>query len=226
MATPKTTTKKSTKKKQITAQDVMTSYMDYCLEHETTPKSVFKFTKAVEITEHDFYKHYGSFDNLQQQIWVTFFKMTMDVAHKDENYEHFTNREKMLTFFYTFFELLTLNRSYVLFTLEQEQNMFDKMKQLKALRKEVKAFAQNLIANRNHKATNILSERSEGLYSEGAWVQLLFLLKFWINDSSPAFEKTDMAIEKSVNSIFELFDSSPLDAVLDFGKFLWKERMM
>jgi hypothetical protein len=53
---------------------------------------------------------------------------------------------------------------------------------------------------------------------------MLFLLKFWMDDDSAGFEKTDMAIEKSVNTIFDVFDNTPLDAVFDFGKFLWKER--
>ncbi len=45
-----------------------------------------------------------------------------------------------------------------------------------------------------------------------------------MEDSSPSFEKTDMAIEKSVQTVFELFDNTPLDSVIDFGKFLWNEK--
>jgi len=54
----------------------------------------------------------------------------------------------------------------------------------------------------------------------------LFLLQFWINDSSAGFEKTDAAIEKSVKTVFDLFDTNTIDSVIDFGKFLWKERIM
>jgi hypothetical protein len=131
----------------------------------------------------------------------------------------------MLTFFYTFFELLTLNRSYVLFALQQNQTMMSKMEQLKGLRKHVKGFAKELIQDGNESQTNILLERSETIYSEGAWLQMLFLIKFWMDDNSAGFEKTDMAIEKSVNTIFDVFDNTPLESVFDFGKFLWKERM-
>ncbi|BAO55082.1 TetR family transcriptional regulator C-terminal domain-containing protein [Nonlabens marinus] len=220
----KTTAKKATKKKEITRQDVITIYMEYVLEHEKTPKSVFKFAKDNNMTEQEFYNFFGSFDGLRKEIWNTFFTMTMDVAHKSDEYHSFSNREKMLTFFYTFFELLTLNRSYVLYTLKENQHMMSKMEQLKGLRKHVKGFAKELIQERNESKTNILLERSETIYSEGAWVQMLFLLKFWMDDDSAGFEKTDMAIEKSVNTIFDVFDNTPLDAVLDFGKFLWKER--
>ncbi|WP_438962882.1 TetR/AcrR family transcriptional regulator [Nonlabens sp.] len=226
MATAKkTTAKKTTQKKEITRHDVITAYMDYCLEHEKTPKSIYKFAKDNHMTEADFYNFFGNFDGLRKEIWNTFFTMTMDVAHKNEEYAHFSNREKMLTFFYTFFELLTLNRSYVLFTLQENQHMMSKMEQLKGLRKHVKNFAKELIQERNENKTNILLERSETIYSEGAWVQMLFLMKFWMDDDSAGFEKTDMAIEKSVNTIFDVFDNTPLDSVLDFGKFLWKERM-
>jgi hypothetical protein len=221
----KKTTKKEAAKKEITKHDILTSYMDYVLEHEKTPKSVYKFAKENNMSEQEFYQFFGSFDSLRNDIWNTFFTMTMDVAHKNEEYAHFTNREKMLTFFYTFFELLTLNRSYVLYTLKENQHMMSKMEQLKGLRKHVKNFAKDLIMQRNEDKTNILLERSETIYSEGAWVQMLFLLKFWMEDDSAGFEKTDMAIEKSVNTIFDVFDNTPLDAVFDFGKFLWKERM-
>jgi hypothetical protein len=50
-------------------------------------------------------------------------------------------------------------------------------------------------------------------------------LKFWKDDRSADFEKTDVAIEKSVNTIFDVFDNTPLEKVFDFGKFLYKETM-
>jgi hypothetical protein len=222
----KTPAKKEILKQEITKHDIITAYMDYVLEHEKTPKSVYKFAKDNNMSEQEFYKFFGSFDSLRKDIWNTFFTMTMDVAHKNEDYAHFSNREKMLTFFYTFFELLTLNRSYVLYTLKENQHVMSNMEQLKGLRKQVKNFAKDLIMQRNEDKSNILLERSETIYSEGAWIQMLFLIKFWMDDDSAGFEKTDMAIEKSVNTIFDVFDNTPLDAVLDFGKFLWKERMV
>ena len=45
-----------------------------------------------------------------------------------------------------------------------------------------------------------------------------------MNDNSADFEQTDVAIEKSVKVIFDVFATKPLESVLDFGKFLFKER--
>jgi len=218
-------TAKPKKKKEMTRQDLITVYMEYVLEHEQTPRSVYKFAKEHDMTEAEFYDLFGSFDGLRREIWNTFFSMSMDALKKTEDYEHYSNREKMLSFFFTFFELLTLNRSYVLYTLGGKQDRMAIMDELKGLRRHVKKFAKELIQDRNDSKSNILLERSERVYSEGAWVQMVFLLKFWMDDDSRGFEKTDMAIEKSVNTIFDVFDNTPLDSVLDFGKFIWKERL-
>jgi hypothetical protein len=94
---------------------------------------------------------------------------------------------------------------------------------LKGLRVAFKQFASGLIEEGNEHKQSRFTKHPEALFSEGAWVQLLFLLKFWKEDKSPGFEKTDMAIEKSVQTVFELFDNTPLDSIIDFGKFLWKE---
>ena len=49
-------------------------------------------------------------------------------------------------------------------------------------------------------------------------------IKFWIDDTSKAFEKTDVFIEKSVNTSFDLIDTTPLKSLIDFGKFIYKEK--
>lgn len=131
----------------------------------------------------------------------------------------------MLTFFFTFFELLTLNRSYVLFTLDGNRKMLDKINELKGLRGHIKGFATALIDGANAERTLKITKQNPAIFSEGAWVQFLFLLKFWMDDSSAGFEKTDVAIEKSVRTIFDVFDNTPLDSLIDFGKFLYKEKM-
>ena len=129
----------------------------------------------------------------------------------------------MLTYFYTCFELLTLNRSYVLFALGDNKQFLDKISELREMRSGVKAFASELVEEANADKTLKISKQSPRVFSEGAWVQFLFLLKFWMDDSSAGFEKTDLAIEKSVTTIFDVFDNTPLDNLIDFGKFLYKE---
>ncbi len=96
------------------------------------------------------------------------------------------------------------------------------MGQLKQLRTAVKAYAEELIEEGNEDKSRF-SRNAVPLFAEATWVQLLFVLKFWIEDDSPAFEKTDALIEKSVRAAFEVFDNTSIDTLVDLGKFLWKE---
>ncbi|QLG44205.1 TetR family transcriptional regulator C-terminal domain-containing protein [Costertonia aggregata] len=209
--------------KKVTKETIISMYMDYVLEHETVPKSIYKFCKANTVKEEDFYTYFGSVEGLQKAIWNTFFSNTQDLMQKNKEYDAFSNKEKMLTFFFSFFELLTLNRSYVLFTLKEHKNMLKNLEQLKGLRKHIKNFATDLIEDGNAEKSFKITQHNPRLFSEGAWLQFMFLLKFWMEDSSAGFEKTDLAIEKSVNTIFDVFDNTPLDSIIDFGKFLYKE---
>jgi hypothetical protein len=53
-------------------------------------------------------------------------------------------------------------------------------------------------------------------------MHFMFILQFWAHDESANFEKTDAAIEKSVNLAFDLIGKGILDNALDFGKFLYQ----
>ncbi|MGB3775297.1 MAG: TetR family transcriptional regulator C-terminal domain-containing protein [Leeuwenhoekiella sp.] len=211
-------------KVSITRDSIMSMYMTYVLEHGARPKSIYKFAKDNNIEESDFYGFFGSFEGLREQVWVSFYDNTLNVLEKDKGYMSYPNKEKMLSFYFTFFEVLTANRSYVLFTLCESENEMKNMKQLSALRKRVKQFAGDLIEQGNEQKNFRLIKNPVGLFSEGAWVQLLFLIKYWMKDNSAGFEKTDIAIEKSVKAVFDVFETTPLESVLDLGKFLFKER--
>ena len=70
-----------------------------------------------------------------------------------------------------------------------------------------------------------LEELKDKSIGEGAYGQLLVTIKFWIDDTSPSFEKTDIFIEKSLNARFELINIKAFSSLIDFGKFIFKEKM-
>ncbi|WP_424494578.1 TetR family transcriptional regulator C-terminal domain-containing protein [Salinimicrobium sp. GXAS 041] len=206
-------------------EKLISLYMEYVLEHDAAPNTIYKFCKDNKISEEEFYNFFGSFEGLKKGIWSRFFDHSLEVIQKSPDYNSFHTREKLLTFYFTFFEVLTANRSYVLFTLQEENQPLRNLEQLKVLRKKMKSYASQLIREDNEEKSAKFLKNSEMIFSEAAWVQLLFLIKFWRDDNSPRFERTDVAIEKSVNTAFDLLDNSPLERVLDLGKFLWKEKM-
>ena len=208
----------------VTEEVLIELYMNTVLESEKLPRSVYKFSKENNIDEETFYHFFGSFEALQKVIWNRFFFNAIEVIQKSGEYDLFSTREKLLTFYYTFFEVLTANRSYILMVLSPGAGMLRNLDQLKGLRKLVKEYSSALIRKKNQEKSSKYLKNSETIFSEAVWVQLLFLIKFWLKDNSARFESTDVAIEKSVNTIFDLFDTGPLERLVDFGKFLWKEK--
>lgn len=212
------------KKKTITKEQLTGFYMDYVLTHNEKPKTVYAFAKDNNFEESKFYEFYGSFDALEQSIFKTFFDHTLKALEKSEDYQAFDARNKLLSFYFTFFEILTANRSYVVHALEEHKQS---LKSLKALRLLKKTFV-NYIEMLDIKTIDFKQEQLEKIKARGikesAWLQFLVTLKFWLDDTSPAFEKTDIFIEKSIKASFDIIDTTPLKSIIDFGKFLFKEK--
>ena len=204
-------------------ESLMTAYMQTVLETGAFPQSVYAFCKANHWEESDFYAMYGSLESLRKGIWTAFFNQTQERAQATAEYQDASIREKTLSFLFTFFELLSLNRSYVLMDLESG-NTIKRLDRLSALRTDLKKLAREWAQEEGNGRAGKFSEVRESVFAEGIWAQFVFLLDFWRNDASAGFEKTDIAIEKSVNTVFDLFDHTPLDRVIDFGKFLVRER--
>ena len=96
------------------------------------------------------------------------------------------------------------------------------------MKKEFQLFIRSLniseplmdnVSDRMEKMERFKNKGIEELY----WGHFMATLKFWIEDTSPNFEKTDIFIEKSVDTSFELFEIKPLKKLIDLGKFLFKE---
>jgi hypothetical protein len=213
------------KKKNITKENVIGFYMDYFLEHNKKPSSVYQFAKLNNFEEAEFYKHFTNFETIDETIFEVFFEQTLQLLQKSDEYETYDAKTKLLSFYYTFFELLTANRSFVVAILNHEKNQLKNIKKLDLLRKHFKNFFQSLEIEKLDLQQEKLIEFQEKSMNEMAWIQFALLLKFWIDDTSSSFEKTDIFIEKSVNASFDLMDIKPLKSLFDLGKFMWKEKV-
>jgi hypothetical protein len=213
------------KKKNITSNDIISWYMEYVLENNEQPKSIFSFAKHHNFEEGAFYKYFGSFEAVEKGIFKAFFDNTMLPLSKSGDYDAFDARNKLLSFYYTFFENLTANRSYVVYALEGRKNQLKSLQTLSELKKSFSGYIEGL----NIETLDLKEERLEKFQQrtlkESAWFQLLVTMKFWIDDTSASFEKTDIFIEKSVKASFDLIDTTPLKSIIDLGKFLFKEKV-
>jgi hypothetical protein len=212
-------------KKEISRAEIVSMYMNDTLENNDKPQSVYLFTKKNKITESEFYKHFGSIETIDKVVFVEFYNNTILLLEKDENYDQYDMQNKLLSFYYTFFELLLANRSYVLLTLKEERNKLKSLGQLKDLREIFKNYISEIITDDYRVKIDQLQDIQDKGIQEAAWIQFLFTLKFWIEDESASFEKTDIYIEKSVKMSFEFLNLSKIDSLIDFGKFLFKEKI-
>ena len=57
------------KKKSITQNKLIELYMDYVLQHNHAPKSIYSFSKSNGFEEAEFYKLFGNFDALEKSIF-------------------------------------------------------------------------------------------------------------------------------------------------------------
>jgi len=211
------------KKETPSEKDLISYYIDYVLEHNENPKSVYSFAKENKFKEADFYEFFGSFEAIEAHIIEAFFENTINLLSKSEDYNAFDARNKLLSFYFTFFEVLTANRSFVLYALNQHKSKLKNLRILSGLKRRFGEYVHSLEIETIDLKKEDLENIKKRALEESAWVQLLVTLKFWMEDRSAKFEKTDMFIEKSVNTSFDVLDVAPIKSVLDFGKFLYKE---
>ena len=212
------------KKKSVSKNDIITYYMDYVLEHDHNPKTVFAFSKMNNFEEALFYMHFSSFQAIEKGIFEAFFENSINALNESEDYKIFDARNNLLSFYYTYFENLTANRSYVKHVLDKYQGDLKGLKVLSGLKQHFTAYINTLEIQMLDIKQEQLEKIQERALKESAWFQLLLTMKFWLDDTSSSFEKTDIFIEKSVNTTFDVIDIAPLKSVLDLGKFLFKEK--
>lgn len=212
-------------KKKLSKENIISLYMEFVLENNHQPKSVFSFAKENDFKESDFYKFYTSFEAIEEAIFSEFFHHTIQVLAKSEDYENFDARNKLLSFYFTFFEILTANRSYVVYALDSSKKDLKKLKSLKKLREDFITYINNLGIEKLELKQEKLEKIQDKTIQESSWFHLLVTMKFWLDDTSASFEKTDIFIEKSINARFDLMDIKPLKSIIDFGKFILKEKV-
>lgn len=216
----------ATKKNIILGKSgIISKYSDYCLMNGKKPDSVYKFAKENGFDEAHFYQYFTSFTMLEHHYFLEMFIHTLEILEKSPAYSSYSGTEKISAFYFTFFELATANRSFIIFMLEEGGHKLRNLVKLKELRKAFVSYAEANLEKPIDVKEHARAEKAQGVaLREGAWLQLLSIFKFWMQDTSPGFEKTDIFIEKSVKASADLVYNSPLQSLFDLGKFIWKEK--
>jgi len=209
----------------ITEDKIFELYGDYVLNHGERPKNIYRFAKDNEFEEKDFYDYFSSFEQIEKSMLVNLFDKSVELASEVNNSDEITSKEKLLNVYFIFFENMTMNRSLVLMILGNDKLHLAKISnQLKETHRQ---FIKTLDFNdweMIQKAKDNVKNFHEKAREEALWIHLVSVIEFWKKDTSPSFEKTDIFIEKTIDTGFELMDNEPLRKVVDLGKFLFKEK--
>lgn len=212
----------------MTREDIQKQFQSYILEKGQVPPSVYAFSKEIGIEESAFYETYNSFSQIEGDIIKTTIRQTLDQIRSEEVYSQYSVREKLLSFYYTWIEVLKTQRSYFLVASVSWEKPLPIRKNLVFTDASLvfKDFVQELLIE--GRETREVEQRPipqiMAKYPDLLWMATVGILEFWLTDHSKSFEKTDTLIEKSVNTVFDWMGKSPLDSLFDLGKFLFQNR--
>jgi hypothetical protein len=204
----------------LTNEDIKNAYIDYVLSNNAPPGSVYNFAKKLKITEAEFYNHFASFMAIEKSIWADLTSRAIEEVKLQEAWNTYTSREKMLSFFFAYVELLKTQRSFVIYSLKKSKSKISTPAVLADIKPLFLAFSENVIHSGLESGELASRKYFSEKYKDALWLQLAFIINFWIEDDSNDFEKTDEAIEKGVQVTFDLFQRSAIDNLFEYGKFL------
>ena len=201
-------------------EQLQQAYINHVLLNDEQPRSVFVFAKENELAEEEFYKYFGSFESIEQSIWKGLLDTAITEVKAQEIWSQYSSREKVLSLFFSFFELLKSKRSFTVFSLKHAPKSLGSPSVLNTLKAEFEKFSEDVLHEGIDSGELLDRKFFSKRYKDALWMQFGFILNFWMKDSSAGFEKTDEAIEKGINVSFDLFQRSPLDNLFEYGKFL------
>lgn len=205
-------------KKTVSKNSIQKGYQDYLLENGKKPDTVRIFTKFLGIDDESFFKHFGSLTTIETSIWEGYYTQTLEVIQKDPDFEEMSSREKHLSFLYTLLEIAKSDRSYILMKLEN--------KRPGELPKELRN-AQRVITQSDAvdwaRSFDFLPDKvkdsTQSAYKGVLSAHTISMFFFWVKDDSGESKDTDIFIEKSTRTVFDIGELPALDSIFDLSKF-------
>lgn len=205
-------------KKSVSKEAIQKGYQDFLLEHGKKPESVRIFTKFLGINDEAFFKYYGSLNTIESSIWEGYYEETLRVILKDPDFEEMDSREKHLSFLYTLLEIIRSDRSYILMKLENNKPG-EIPKELKKAQKVITHSEQINWAKTFDFLPDKAKDSAQSVYRKVLSGHTVSLFFFWVKDDSGESKDTDIFIEKSTRTVFDIGELPVLDSIFDLSKF-------
>lgn len=199
---------------------ILEGYKNYVLEEGRDPASVYQFARHLSTEEKEFYDHFASLEQVRSSFWMRRMEENFARLEEDETYRSYSAREQWLAFLFDFFEGLKEERSFFLLFWPKSMHWSD-FSAVKGMKKFYLQHTRDWLERAlDEDPVMVEWPLGDDILEEVTWLHFVFLIHFWVKDTSKGFERTDGAIEKSVHLFFELMENRIKDQLLDFFKFL------
>jgi hypothetical protein len=154
-------------------------------------------------------------DTQLQFEWTSVLDKTLEICQEDENYSHYSVREKMLAFTYTFLQTINTNEEKYATLLKNQRFLFFKNTILSELKHDFNKHMDALIFEGTNSGEIQARPFIANYYNQSVWNAFLSILLFWANDKSENKENTDVMVEKTIHFVFDLLAPNAIDSGLD-----------
>jgi len=195
-------------------EEIIKAYKDVLLKGIESVNT-YTVSKAAGISEKEFYKYFSSVDAVGRVIWADLFDKVQEELSQSEVYKEYGSREKILAYFFTFFDIALPEKAFMLKTYLKPNIIQD-------YRKKYREYVAHLVEEGIEKQE--IKERFtlSNYYPEIIWLLHFRLLYFWLHDNSENHVDTEKAIEVFSKVPLELMGENLLDSVFDSIKFTFE----
>lgn len=194
-------------------------YRHTVLETGSPPPSVYAFCKEAGIEEASFFEEFSSLDSLEGEIWAERIDHVVGILSSDPEYAGYPPREKVLAFLYTFLEAIKGHRSWFLVRFPRKMTDRDPAV-LNRFRERFHDWANPIAAEALADRGPLKRLNPDRLLKKTLYFHFRTVVKYYLEDDSPGFEKTDAYVEKTVRLLFDLVETNLPDSAVDLFRFL------
>ena len=186
-------------------------YRNLLISGETEINS-YTLSQKAEISEKEFFECFSSADDVGRRIWTNLGDAIIEALSGSELYNSYPPRQKILSYYFTFFEVALNERTFI-------ERTFTNSKLTRAYKDKFKLFIGDIV--QEGIASEDIKERLSlsNYYPEVLWDLHLKLVRFWLNDSSDKFVETEKAVEMYSRIPLELMGPNLLDSMFETVKF-------
>lgn len=172
----------------------------------------FTISRKIGATEKDFFQYFTSADDVARKIWSNIGDQVMEVLNGSELHNSYPPRQKVLSYFFTFFDVALNERTFIDRTIGNNDY-------LKSYRESFKNYIGDIV--QEGIATEDMKERLSlsNYYPKVLWELHVKLVRVWLNDSSDNFVETEKAIEIYSKVPLELMGPNLLDSLFETVKY-------